>query len=94
MIPGFVLSRLITLQKRRIEDGLPDALDLMIVCVEAGSGLDQAILKASDELMISHPALADRAADDQHRNASRQDTHRGLQEFRDTDSRSTTCARW
>jgi tight adherence protein C len=58
MIPGFILARLITLQKRRIEDGLPDALDLMIVCVEAGSGLDQAILKASEELMISHPALA------------------------------------
>jgi tight adherence protein C len=30
----------------------------MIVCVEAGSGLDQAILKTSEELMISHPALA------------------------------------
>jgi tight adherence protein C len=58
MIPGLILSRLITLQKRRIEDGLPDALDLMIVCVEAGSGLDQAILKTSEELMISHPALA------------------------------------
>jgi tight adherence protein C len=58
MIPGLILARLITLQKRRIEDGLPDALDLMIVCVEAGSGLDQAILKASEELMISHPALA------------------------------------
>lgn len=58
MIPGLILGRLITLQKRRIEDGLPDALDLMIVCVEAGSGLDQAILKTSEELMISHPALA------------------------------------
>lgn len=58
MIPGLVLARLITLQKRRIEDGLPDALDLMIVCVEAGTALDQAILKASEELMISHPALA------------------------------------
>jgi tight adherence protein C len=58
MIPGFILARMITLQKRRIEDGLPDALDLMIVCVEAGSGLDQAILKASEELAISHPALA------------------------------------
>jgi tight adherence protein C len=58
MIPGLILSRLITLQKRRIEDGLPDALDLMIVCVEAGSGLDQALLKTSEELMISHPALA------------------------------------
>jgi len=58
MLPGLVLSRLITLQKRRIEDGLPDALDLMIVCVEAGTALDQAILKTSEELMISHPALA------------------------------------
>jgi tight adherence protein C len=58
MIPGLILARLITLQKRRIEDGLPDALDLMIVCVEAGSGLDQAILKSSEELMVSHPALA------------------------------------
>jgi len=57
-IPGLILARLITLQKRRIEDGLPDALDLMIVCVEAGSGLDQAILKTSEELVISHPALA------------------------------------
>jgi tight adherence protein C len=57
-VPGLVLSRLMFLQKRRIEDGLPDALDLMIVCVEAGTALDQAIMKASEELMISHPALA------------------------------------
>jgi tight adherence protein C len=58
MIPGLILARLITLQKRRIENGLPDALDLMIVCVEAGCGLDQAIVKTSVELEISHPALA------------------------------------
>jgi len=58
MIPGLVLARLITLQKRRIENGLPDALDLMIVCVEAGCGLDQAIVKTSTELEISHPDLA------------------------------------
>jgi tight adherence protein C len=58
MIPGLILARLITLQKLRIENGLPDALDLMIVCVEAGCGLDQAIVKTSSELEISHPALA------------------------------------
>ena len=58
MVPGLVLARLITLQKRRIENGLPDALDLMIVCVEAGCGLDQAIVKTSAELEISHPELA------------------------------------
>jgi tight adherence protein C len=58
VIPGLILARMITLQKRRIENGLPDALDLMIVCVEAGCGLDQAIVKTSTELEISHPALA------------------------------------
>ena len=58
MIPGLILARLIHNQKRRIENGLPDALDLMIVCVEAGCGLDQAIQKTSIELEISHPELA------------------------------------
>ncbi|MDP9225827.1 MAG: type II secretion system F family protein, partial [Actinomycetota bacterium] len=58
VIPGLVLGRLIAKQKRKIENGLPDALDLMIVCVEAGCGLDQAILKTSEELEISHPELA------------------------------------
>jgi len=58
MIPGLVLARLIHNQKRRIENGLPDALDLMIVCIEAGCGLDQAIHKTSVELEISHPELA------------------------------------
>jgi tight adherence protein C len=58
MIPGLILARMITLQKLRIENGLPDALDLLIVCVEAGCGLDQAIVKTSSELEISHPALA------------------------------------
>lgn len=58
MVPGLVLARLIHNQKRRIENGLPDALDLMIVCIEAGCGLDQAIQKTSIELEISHPELA------------------------------------
>ena len=58
MIPGLVLGYLISKQKRRIENGLPDALDLMIVCVEAGCSLDQAILKTSEELDVSHPELA------------------------------------
>lgn len=58
MVPGLVLEYLIAKQKRRIENGLPDALDLMIVCVEAGSGLDQAIQKTSIELEVSHPDLA------------------------------------
>ena len=45
-------------RERLIRNGLPDALDLLTVCVESGSGLDQAIGKASEELQISHPELA------------------------------------
>jgi tight adherence protein C len=58
MLPGMVLGRLIAKRQRRIENGLPDALDLIIVCVEAGCSLDQGILKTTEELEISHPDLA------------------------------------
>lgn len=57
LLPGLVLGRLTELRKREIREGLPDALDLFIVCVEAGCGLDQAIVKASDELDLAYPAL-------------------------------------
>ena len=58
LLPGMILSRKIELRKREIREGLPDALDLFIVCVEAGCGLDQAIVKASEELGLAYPALA------------------------------------
>jgi tight adherence protein C len=58
LLPGLWLSRRTTQRRKAIQNGLPDALDLFIVCMEAGSSLDQAIVKASDELDISHPDLA------------------------------------
>ncbi len=58
LLPGVLLARKIERRKREIREGLPDALDLFVVCVEAGCGLDQAIVKASDELGITYPALA------------------------------------
>jgi tight adherence protein C len=58
LTPGLWLQRRITLRKKAIQNGLPDALDLFIICMESGSGLDQAIAKASEELEISHPHLA------------------------------------
>ena len=58
LIPSLVLGRLINKRKQRIENGLPDALDLIIVCVEAGCSLDQGILKTTEELEMSHPDLA------------------------------------
>jgi tight adherence protein C len=59
MLPSLVLDRLIARRQKVIQNGLPDALDLMIVCLEAGSAIDQAILKVSDELGIAYPALAE-----------------------------------
>jgi tight adherence protein C len=59
LIPGVILGRIIKARQKVIQNGLPDALDLMIVCLEAGSGLDQAILKVSEELALAYPALAE-----------------------------------
>ncbi len=59
VIPSFYVGHLTTLRKKAIRNGLPDALDLLTVCVEAGSALDQAVQKASQELDISHPVLAE-----------------------------------
>jgi tight adherence protein C len=59
MLPGIALQHLITTRQKDIRNGLPDAVDLLIVCVEAGSSLDQAVVKASEELGITYPALAE-----------------------------------
>jgi tight adherence protein C len=59
LIPSFVVERLITRRQKVIRNGLPDALDLMIVCLEAGSALDQSIMKVSDELGLAYPPLAE-----------------------------------
>jgi tight adherence protein C len=56
--PGFWLANRTAARKKRIHNGLPDALDLMIVCVEAGSALEQAIVKTTDELSLAHPDLS------------------------------------
>jgi tight adherence protein C len=57
--PDLWLDRKTRQRQKLIRNGLPDALDLLIVCLEAGSSLDQAIVKASEELRIAHPDLAD-----------------------------------
>jgi tight adherence protein C len=56
--PTLWLGRAIEARKKEIQNGLPDAIDLLIVCIEAGSGLDQALNKVADELALPYPALA------------------------------------
>jgi tight adherence protein C len=58
MLPGIVLARLARKRQHRIQLGLADALDLMVVSVEAGLGLDQAIMRVADELTLAHPDLS------------------------------------
>jgi tight adherence protein C len=59
MAPGFLLSRRIKKRQKQIENGLADALDLLVLCLEAGSSLDQAVVKASEELGVAYPALGE-----------------------------------
>lgn len=58
LLPEFWLVWRIRVRQRHMQRGLPDALDLLVICVEAGLGLDQAILRVSQELHITHPQLS------------------------------------
>jgi tight adherence protein C len=57
-LPNLVLSRLVESRKKKIKEGLPDALDLMVVCVEAGQGLNAALKRVAEEMMLLHPTIA------------------------------------
>jgi tight adherence protein C len=57
--PQLWLSNTINKRKERLVNGFPDALDLMVVCVEAGLGLDQAISRVGHEVKQGHPDLGD-----------------------------------
>jgi tight adherence protein C len=59
LAPDLWLSRRIKKRKEKIRRSLPDAMDLLNICVDAGLGLDQAMLRVSDELVLSHPELQD-----------------------------------
>jgi tight adherence protein C len=59
LLPGMALGRLAKRRQHRIRLGLPDALDLLVVSVEAGLGLDQAIQRVGAELDFAHPDLSD-----------------------------------
>ena len=58
-LPLMVLEHLIKRRQERLRLSLPDALDLMVVCVEAGLGLDQAFVSVTRELQPTHPEISE-----------------------------------
>lgn len=56
--PNIVLQKLVERRVRSLRNAFPDALDLLVVCVESGLGLAAAIQRVADELDVSHPELA------------------------------------
>jgi tight adherence protein C len=53
------LRRSIRQRQKAVRSGLPDAIDLFVICLEAGSTLEQALVKTADELALAHSVLAD-----------------------------------
>ena len=58
-IPDMWLRRAILKRQENIQFALPDAMDLSVIAVEAGLGLDQALIRVGDEISTAHPDLAD-----------------------------------
>ena len=58
-IPDFWLSWAINRRREKIRLSLPDGLDFLAICLEAGLGLDQGIVRLGQELRVSHPALSE-----------------------------------
>lgn len=58
-LPKYWIMRRVTERKEEIQRGFPDSLDMMLICVEAGQSMDQAIVRVSTEMRASYPALAE-----------------------------------
>ena len=58
-LPRVILGLMASKRKEKVFLGLPDALDLMVVCVEAGLGMDQALRKVAEEMLKSHKEIGE-----------------------------------
>lgn len=59
LAPDFVLGQLISKRQAKVRRGLPDVLDMLVICVEAGLSLDQATARTAQEMIHSQPILSD-----------------------------------
>ena len=59
LVPDILLTWRVHARQHHLRRGLPDALDLLVICVEAGLGLDQAMMKVAQDMRITHHALSE-----------------------------------
>ncbi|MFZ0644975.1 MAG: type II secretion system F family protein, partial [Candidatus Acidiferrales bacterium] len=59
LLPELWLMWRVQARQHRLRLALPDALDMLVICVEAGLGLDQALMRVAQELRITHPQLSE-----------------------------------
>jgi tight adherence protein C len=57
LLPTTALSWMIKKRREKIRRSIPEAIDLLVICVDAGLGMDQAILRVGQELSVSHPEI-------------------------------------
>ena len=57
LVPGITLAWMIKRRREKIRRSVPEAIDLLVICVDAGLGVDQAILRVGQELTLSHPEI-------------------------------------
>lgn len=89
LAPDFWLGKKISSRQKKIKMGLPDVLDLLVICVEAGLGIDQATARTAQELTAAQPAVADElsiVALEQRAGRPREDAWRHMAERTDVDS--------
>ena len=58
LVPNYILTKSLARQMHLLRNGFPDALDLLVVCVESGLGLGPALQRVADEINVSHPELS------------------------------------
>ncbi|MCB1338988.1 MAG: type II secretion system F family protein [Maritimibacter sp.] len=81
MAPKYWVNRRVEARKEEIQNGFPDALDMLLVCVEAGQSIDQAIIRVSKEIRAGFPALADELAIVSHEMKAGKDRVQVLRDF-------------
>jgi tight adherence protein C len=89
ILPRSFVQRRAAARREALEFQFPDALDLMVVCVEAGLGLEAAVVRVADEVKESHPRIAEEfgmLAAEMEAGRSRADALRALGERVDVDS--------